>query len=63
MTPKEVAAARAGLGMTLEQLADALRLDRPYGKDVVRSWEKGRRPISGPAAVALRYMLRFGPLD
>ena len=61
--PDEVKAAREALGMTQLELADALRLDRPYGKDVVRSWETGRRPITGPAQVAILLMLRHGPLD
>ncbi len=57
MTPAEVKAARKRLGYTQSQLADALRLSQPYGKDVVRSWESGRRPISGPAQVAIGLML------
>lgn len=57
MTPETIKAARLELGLTQRGLAEALRLSEPYGKDVVRSWESGRRPISGPAAVAIELML------
>jgi DNA-binding transcriptional regulator YiaG len=63
MQPEEVKAARKALGLTQEGLAAALRLQGVNAKDTVRSWESGNRPISGPAAVAIAYMLRFGPLD
>jgi DNA-binding transcriptional regulator YiaG len=63
MSPDDVRAARQRLELTQLQLADALRLARPYGKDVVRSWETGRRPITGPAQVAIAFMLRFGLLE
>lgn len=59
--PDEIKAARKALGLTQEGLARALGLQGANSKDTVRSWEDGRRPISGPASVAIAYMLRFGP--
>ena len=58
MTPDDVKTARAALGLTQAQLADALELEGNYGKDSVRNWERGKRPISGPARVALRLMVQ-----
>ena len=58
MTPDEIKAARETLGLTQWELADALELEGSYGKDTVRNWERGKRPISGPARVALRLMLQ-----
>jgi DNA-binding transcriptional regulator YiaG len=54
--------ARQKLGLTQEGLADALMLTGPYGKDTVRSWESGRRPISGPAQVAISLMVKLREL-
>lgn len=63
MEPNDVKDARQALGMTQQQLADALGLTGPYAKDTVRNWESGKRPISGPAATCIRYLLKFGLLD
>jgi DNA-binding transcriptional regulator YiaG len=57
-TPEQVKAARARLGLTQAELADRLRLAPATGKDTVRSWESGKRPITGPAQVAIEFMLR-----
>lgn len=57
MTPAEVKDARKRLGLTQQGLADALGLTGEYAADTVRSWEKGRRPITGPAQVAIRLMM------
>jgi len=57
MTPQEVRAARHALGLTLVQLGELLELEGGYAGDTVRSWENGRRPISGPARVAIRLLL------
>lgn len=57
MDADEVKAARYALGMTLGELAEALCLSGPNGKDTVRFWESGKREISGPASVAIRLML------
>jgi transcriptional regulator with XRE-family HTH domain len=56
MTAQEVRAARYALGMTQDQLANALRMGGD-GKRAVRRWEAGDRHISGPASVAIGFML------
>lgn len=61
-TGDQVAAARAALGLTQAQLADALELGGGVNaKDSVRNWERNKRPISGPARVAIRLMLATMP--
>lgn len=55
MTPDEVRQARNSLGMTLHQLAEALRMGAD-GRRAVRRWEAGERQISGPASVAIQAM-------
>lgn len=60
MQPAEVREARQKLGLTAQQLADVLELDGKLSEATVRSWEKGRRPITGPARVAIRMMLKYG---
>jgi DNA-binding transcriptional regulator YiaG len=57
MSPEDVKEARAKLGLTQAELADALELEGNFGKDTVRNWERGKRPISGPARVAIRLMV------
>lgn len=57
MTPTQVRSARRALGMTQDQLAQALRMGGD-GKRAVRRWEAGDRCISGPASVAIGFMLR-----
>lgn len=59
LTPDEIKAFRAAEGLTQEGLARKLRLGH---KDTVRGWERGRAPISGPAAIVIRMvqMLREG---
>lgn len=57
MSPLEIRAARIALGMNQREFAEALKL---AGEATVRSWESGRRPISGPAEVAIRLMLKHG---
>lgn len=62
MSGDDLKAARQRLGLTQQGMADALLLTGPYGKDTVRAWEKGRRPISGPAQVAIELMVRLKAL-
>lgn len=57
MSPLEVRAARLALGMNQREFAEALRLS---GEATVRSWESGRRKISGPATKAIELMLKHG---
>jgi DNA-binding transcriptional regulator YiaG len=56
MTPTQFAQARAALGMTQRQLAEALRLGKDGGR-AVRRWEAGDRPVSGPASLAIEALL------
>lgn len=56
MTPDEVRDARHRLGMTLHQLAVALRMGTD-GRRAVRRWEAGDRQISGPASIAIEAMI------
>lgn len=57
MTPTEITDARKQLGLTQAELARVLGLadDR-----IVRRWEAGDVAITGPAQLAIRYMLAFG---
>ena len=59
MSPFAVYCARRQLGLTQCGLAAMLRLANPNetGKRTIREWEKGHRPISGPASVALEALL------
>lgn len=61
-TPERVKAARKALGLTQAQLAARLRLRANYGDATVRSWEAGRREISGPAQVAIELLLQLDGL-
>jgi DNA-binding transcriptional regulator YiaG len=56
LTPDEVRQSRQTLGMSLHELATALRMGTD-GKRAVRRWEDGDRQISGPAAVAIEALL------
>lgn len=57
ITAKDVRQARAQLGMTVNELRDALRLSPKTGGRAIRRWETGQVPITGPAAVAMEAML------
>ncbi len=57
MTPAEVKKSRLQLEMTQHELAAALRV---ASEATIRSWESGRRPIGGPAVVAILLMLKHG---
>lgn len=57
VTGKDVKRARAQLGMTVNELRDALRLSRKMGNRIIRRWEAGEVPITGPASVAIEAML------
>lgn len=57
MSPLEFRAARIALGLNQREMAEALRLS---GEATIRSWESGRRPVSGPASVAIELMLKHG---
>ena len=52
-TAEDLKAARQRLGLSLQQLADRLRVRRDYLRDL----EFGRRPLSGPVTVAVEALL------
>jgi DNA-binding transcriptional regulator YiaG len=56
MTPAQFVQARAALGMTQRQLAEALRLGEDGGR-AVRRWETGDRPVSGPVSLVIEALL------
>lgn len=56
-TARDVKRARAQLGMTINELRDALRLSPKTGGRAIRRWENGDVPITGPAQVAIEAML------
>lgn len=56
-TAEDVKAAKKKLGMSVNEIAEALRLSPASGSTTVRRWMSGRTEISGPAAVALEAML------
>lgn len=58
LSPAELCAARTSLGLSRQQLADALRLPK-WGFQSVGDWENGTRPIPGPVQVALELMLQM----
>ena len=57
-TPEDVKAARAKLGMTLNQLAHALRMSPKNGERTIRRWEDGDYPVPGPAQIALETLVK-----
>jgi DNA-binding transcriptional regulator YiaG len=56
VSPADVRAARERLGMTTQQLAEALECT----VRTVQFWESGERNVPGPARVAMRLMLWSG---
>lgn len=54
--PQDVRRARAKLGMSARELAEALRMGTGAGR-TIRRWESGETTITGPAAVAIEAML------
>lgn len=57
MTPEEFKSARKHLGLTVRDMADALRLSEANGYRTVRRMESGEIPVSGPISVAVEAML------
>lgn len=56
MTADEVKAARRSLGLSINELAELLRMGG-NGSRQVRRWEDGEIPVSGPASVAIEALL------
>lgn len=59
MTPARLKQIRASLGLTLQGLADSLRMGECGGR-TIRRWEAGEYPVPGPASVALEFMAEYG---
>ena len=47
---------REALGLSVAQMAEAIGLRPDGGADNIRQMERGKRAVSGPVAVLLRYM-------
>lgn len=60
MMPEQFKSIRKKLGLSQQEMADALRLN---SSRAVRAYELGEREISGPIQVCLAYMLEYGPLE
>lgn len=66
MTADEIRDARARIGelwgysrpLHMSELGRALKLKGRDPGNTVRDWERGKTPITGPAAVAIEAMLR-----
>lgn len=63
MTAGEFKDARLELGLSVTEMAEALRLDMPNGRTSVREMESGKRDISGPVSVAVELMLAKRELE
>lgn len=62
MTPEDLKKIRHALGMTQSELGRALGLAPNNAGRILRCWEAGDAAVSGPAQVALTYMIQ-GVLD
>ena len=49
---------REALGLSVNQMAQALGMQGEAAGDNIRQMERGKRAISGPVCVLLRYMAR-----
>lgn len=56
MTAAELLAHRRALGLSQPQLARALGLKGDNGARTVRRWESGDQAITGPVALAVRFL-------
>lgn len=56
MTPADFRTARATLGLTQHQMAEALQMGK-HGWQTISGWETGARPIPGPVAIAVRCLV------
>lgn len=53
MTPAEIKANRQSLGLTIQQMADSLGVDR----DTYSQWERGRRKLPAVGVTAIRWLV------
>lgn len=56
MKPEELRAARKTLGLSTTELAEALEMGG-NGERLIRRWERGEVPVTGPAAKAIKLLL------
>lgn len=56
VTPAQLKRARLRLGISQSELGRRLRLGSDPGR-LIRRWEAGDVPVSGPASVAVEYMI------
>lgn len=56
MTPAELREIRGHLGLSQAQMAERLGLGPVSGRNTIRAWERGTRPIPGPAQMAVKAM-------
>lgn len=57
MESDELKQARHDLGLSVREMAAALRLSETNGEREIRRMEKGEKPVSGPISVAVEAML------
>ena len=58
MTPAKLKLARAYMGYSVNEMADALRLSPANGGTTIRKMEAGKINITGPVSVAVDAMLK-----
>ena len=58
MTPAKLKLARAYMGYSVNEMADALRLSPDNGDTTIRKMEAGKVRITGPIMVAVDAMLK-----
>jgi len=64
MTPAKLKLARAYMGYSVNEMADALRLSPDNGGTTIRKMESGKVRITGPIMVAVDAMLKgYNPFD
>lgn len=60
MTGGDFKAARAILGLTQKEMAEALRMGQ-WGWQALSGWESGRTPVPGPVSLAVEHLLHCRP--
>ena len=60
MTPVQFKQIRQSLGLSVKEMAEALRLSDERS---VRRYEDGTREISGPIQLCIAYIQKYGVLD
>lgn len=64
MTPNKLKLARHGMGYSVNEMADALRLSPENGGTTIRKMESGKVRITGPIMVAVDAMMKgYDPFD